>query len=301
MAASSKQKYLDPRVLNRLGNMDLVARCCVQGFFSGLHPSPFHGFSVEYSDHRQYERGDDLRFLDWKAYARSDKLYIKRFLQETNVPVHILLDTSNSMTFSGNAEYSKLSYGCFLSAALAYLMLGQGDSVGLTLFVDSIHTKIPARSRLTHLHAILKALQRCEGNGQTDLGSVLHTFAETTPRRGIVLLISDLLDDREETQRALSHLKFLEHDVLLFHTLDHMELALPYDGLVQFEDLESDQRVQVYPKAIRESYVERVAAYLADIEKETGRTGIDYSRLDTSKPLDRALFAYLGKRKRMRK
>lgn len=301
MAAKTKQKYLDPAVLNRLGNMSLVARCSVQGFFSGLHPSPFHGFSVEYSDHRPYERGDDLRFLDWKAYARSDKLYIKRFLQETNVPVHIVLDASNSMTFSGENEYSKLDYGCFLSAALAYLMLGQGDSVGLTVFADTIRTKIPPRSRRTHLHAILKALQETKGAGQTDLAGVLHTFAETTPRRGIVILISDLLDDRDEIQRALAHLKFLQHDVLLFHTLDHMELALPYDGLVQFEDLESDQRVQVYPKAIRDAYQARVTAFLEDIEKETGRSDIDYCRLDTSKPLDRAFFAYLGKRKRMRK
>jgi len=301
MAATSKQNYLDPQVLNRLGNMSLVARCCVQGFFSGLHPSPFHGFSVEYSDHRQYERGDDLRFLDWKAYARSDKLYIKRFLQETNVPVHILLDASNSMTFSGESDYSKLSYGCFLSAALAFLMLGQGDSVGLTIFNDKIRTKIPPRSRRTHLHALLQALQQTKGSGQTDLGSVLHTFAETTSRRGIVILISDLLDDKEEIQRALAHLKFLQHDILLFHTLDHMELALSYDGLVQFEDMESDRRVQVYPKAIKEAYQEKVAAYLESIEKETGRSQIDYCRLDTSKPLDRAFFAYLGKRKRMRK
>ena len=300
MATRTANKYLDPKVLNRLGNMSLVARASVQGFFSGLHPSPFHGFSVEYSDHRQYERGDDLRFLDWRAYARSDKLYIKRFLQETNVPVHILLDASNSMTFSGESEYSKLDYGCFLSAALAYLMLGQGDSVGLTVFADTIRTRIPAKSRRTHLHAMLNALQHCEGEGQTDLGGVLHTFAETTPRRGIVILITDLLDDREETQRALAHLKFLQHDVILFHTLDHMELELPYDGLVQFEDLESDQRVQAYPKAIRASYLANVAAYLDGIEKETGRTNIDYCRLDTSQPLDRAFFAYLAKRKRMR-
>lgn len=300
MAASTHSKYLDPQVLNRLGNMSLIARCSVQGFFSGLHPSPFHGFSVEYSDHRPYERGDELRFLDWKAYARSDKLYIKRFLQETNVPVHILLDTSNSMTFAGDSGYSKLTYGCYLSAALAYLMLGQGDSVSLTLFAEKIRARIPPRSRRTHLHAILQALRQTSGAGQTDLASVLHTFAETTSRRGIVVLISDLLDDREEIQRALAHLKFLQHDVLIFHTLDRMELELPYDGLVQFEDLESDQRLQVYPKAIRDSYMKNVTDYLEGIEKETGRTGIDYCRLDTAKPLDRAFFAYLGKRKRMR-
>ena len=256
---------------------------------------------MEYSDHRKYERGDDLRFLDWKAFARSDKLYIKRFQQETNVPVHIVLDSSQSMAFRGEAKYSKYEYGCFLAAALAFLMLGQGDSVGLALFNESVRKKIPPRSRHTHLHAILTALQQCQPEGQTHLGEVLHTFAEVTPRRGLVFLISDLLDDQEELQQSLAHLKYLQHDIVLFHTLDHMELELPYDGLVQFEDMESSQRLRVFPKAIRDSYLEKVGDYIETIQKSAGRSEIDYCLLDTSKLLDNAFMAFLAKRRRMRK
>jgi len=153
------RKYLDPVLLSKLANMDLVARCAVEGFFSGLHPSPFHGFSVEYSDHRDYRPGDELRFLDWKMFGRSDKLYIKQFQQETNVTVYILLDSSRSMAFASNGSVSKMDYGSYLAASLSYLMLGQGDSAALVLFAEGIRTQIPARSRRTHLNSILTALQ----------------------------------------------------------------------------------------------------------------------------------------------
>ncbi|HPA45416.1 MAG TPA: DUF58 domain-containing protein [bacterium] len=291
------RKYLDPALLSKLGNMELVARCAVEGFYTGLHPSPFHGFSVEYSDHRAYEPGDELRFLDWKLYGRTDKLYIKQFQQETNVPVYLLLDCSNSMSFKGNGPVSKLEYGCYLASALAYLMLGQGDAVGLALLGDKVHARIPPRSRRTHLNTILTALQKHRAAGVTRLGDVLHTIAETTHRRGIVILISDLLDNEEELHTGLAHLKYLRHDVILFHTLDHQELYLDYDGLIEFLDLESTARIRTFTNSLRDSYRSNVKAFLETVEKESREIEIDYCLLDTSQPLDKAFLAYLARRK----
>lgn len=293
------RKYLDPVMLSRLGNIDLIARCAVEGFFSGLHPSPFHGFSVEYSDHRDYQPGDELKFLDWKVFGRSDKLYIKQFQQETNVTVYILLDSSRSMQFSGNGSVRKIDYGSYLSAALSYLMLGQSDSVSLILFGEGIRERIPARSRRTHLNVILTALERNKVSGQTDLAEVLHTVAETANRRGLVILISDLLDDIDDIYKGLAHLRYLNHDVIIFHTLDHQELKLDYEGLIQFEDLESKAALRTFPESLKHSYQDAVSDFIEDIEKTAGKSGIDYCLLDTSEPLDKAFLAYLAKRKRL--
>ena len=293
------QKYLNPALLGKLQNMELIARCAVEGFFTGLHPSPFHGFSVEYSDHRAYEPGDELRFLDWKVYGRSDKLYIKQFQQETNVPVYLLLDCSNSMSFRGGGPVTKLEYGSYLAAALAYMMLGQGDAVGLTLFADTIRSRIPARSRRTHLNMILTALQKQRPSGVTHLAEVLHTLAETTHRRGIVILISDLIDDENDIHTGLAHLKYLRHDVILFQTLDPQELYLNYEGLVEFIDLESTNRIRTFTDALRDSYQNKVSAFVEGIEKQSREIELDYCLLDTSKPLDKALLTYLEKRKRL--
>ena len=293
------RKYLDPMFLSKLGNMDLVARCAVEGFFSGLHPSPFHGFSVEYSDHREYHSGDELKFVDWKVFGRSDKLYIKQFQQETNTIAYILLDTSKSMAFSGSGGVSKLEYGSFLAAALSYLMLSQSDSTSLVLFAEKVIKRIGARSRRTHLSTILAALQNNEPAGRTNLAGVLRTIAETTKRRGIIILISDLLDDEADIYKGLAHLKFLKHDVIVFHTMDHQELNLDYEGLIQFEDMESKARMRTFPQSLRQGYRQRVAEFLDDIERTTGNSGIDYCLLDTSEPLDRALVAYLARRKRL--
>ena len=294
------REYLDPIFLSKLANMELVARCAVEGFFSGLHPSPFHGFSVEYSDHRQYYPGDELKFVDWKVFGRSDKLYIKRFQQETNTTVYILLDNSKSMSFAGERSVSKSEYGSFLAAALSYLMLSQGDSTSLVLFADRVQKKIPPRSRRTHLNIILTTLQNNKPSGRTNLASVLHTLAETTNRRGLVILISDLLDDEGGIFKGLSHLKFLQHDVIIFQTMDHQEINLDYEGLIQFEDMESGDKIRTFPQSVKQTYRQRVTEFLDEIEKTAGRSNIDYCFIDTSEPLDRALIAYLAKRKRMR-
>jgi uncharacterized protein (DUF58 family) len=291
------RKYLDPVVLGKLANMDLVARCAVEGFFSGLHPSPFHGFSVEYSDHRAYQQGDELKFLDWKVFGRSDKLYIKQFLQETNVSTYILLDSSKSMTFHGAGPVSKLDYGSYLAAALAYLMLGQADAVGLVLFAEKILAQMPPSSRRTQLSPLLALLQNNKGLGRTDLTAVLHTVAEITKRRSLVILISDLLDDVGGLYKGLAHLRYLNHDVIIFHTLDHQELSLDFDGLIEFHDLESGERLRTFPQSVKDSYCKRVREFVDDVTRASGRSRIDYCQVDTSQPLDKALMAYLAKRK----
>jgi len=293
------RKYLDPVLLSKLANMNLVAKCAVEGFFSGLHPSPFHGFSVEYSDHREYHPGDELKFLDWKVFGRSDKLYIKQFEQETNATVYILLDSSRSMSFAGDGSVSKMDYGSFLAAALSYLMLIQCDSVSLILFAERISRHIPPRSKRTHLNVILSTLQRNKAAGRTNLADVLHTVAETTKRRGLVILISDLLDDTGDIYQGLNHLKYLKHDVLIFHTMDHQELYLNYEGLIQFEDLESRAKIRTFPQSLRDAYRDNVSAFVDEIKKTAGASRIDYCLLDTSESLDRALIAFLAKRKRL--
>jgi uncharacterized protein (DUF58 family) len=297
--ATSTREYLDPIFLSKLANMELVARCAVEGFFTGLHPSPFQGFSVEYSDHREYHPGDEMKFVDWKIFARSDRLYIKRFHQETNTTVYILLDTSRSMSFGGPDAVRKIDYASYLAAALSYLMLGQGDSTGLFSFAERITAQIPPASRRTHLSAILTALDRRTVSGGTNLAGILHTVAETTKRRGLIVLISDLLDDEDDIFQGLAHLKFLKHDVIVFHVMDHQELKLDYKGLIQFEDLESKDKVRAFPQSIQSGYRQRVGAFLDQVKKTLGNSGIDYCLLDTSEPLDRAFIAYLVKRRRL--
>jgi uncharacterized protein (DUF58 family) len=297
---SKIKNYLDPVFLNRLTNLELVARCMVEGFFSGIHPSPFHGFSVEYSDHREYVVGDELKFVDWKVYGRTDKLYIKQFQQETNTTVYLLLDSSKSMTFCGGRGPSKLEYASYLAAAFTHMMLRQADSVSLMCFADQIINPVPASSRRTQLHAVLAALQANRAQGRTRLADILHQVAELTKRRGLIILLSDLLDDQQDIIDGLSHLKYLEHDVLVFQILDHQELQLDYEGAIQFEDMESSDTLRVNVSTLRSAYHERVQAFLDTIQKTLGERVIEYCLCDTSMPMDRALIAYLAKRRRMK-
>lgn len=292
--------YLDPVFLSQLTNLELVARCMVEGFFAGVHPSPFHGFSVEYSDHREYVVGDELKFVDWKVYGRTDKLYIKQFQQETNTTVYFLVDSSRSMALQEAGRVSKLDYASYLTAALTHMMLKQADSVSLLCFADRILNRVPASSRGTQLHAVLSGLQANRPQGQTRLADVLHQVADLTKRRGVILLLSDLLDDQQEILDGLAHLKYLEHDVQVFQILDHQELTLEYDGAVQFEDMESTDKLRVHVPSVRRAYQLRVKSFLDEIQKTLGNSAIDYCLCDTSLPMDRAMMAYLAKRRRMK-
>ena len=297
-AASRDLRFLDPAVIARLGSMELKARTVVEGFLSGLHRSPYKGFSVEFAEYRQYMPGDDLSTLDWKVFARSDRHYVKKFEEETNLECHILLDVSASMAYRGAAVMSKLEYGSVLAASLAYLMHRQRDATGLIEFDDKIKGRLPASARPGHLHAILLALEKIAPGAKSDVGRPLHQLAEALGKRSLAVLISDLIDDPETVVRGLKHLRFRGTDVIVFQLLDPHEIQFPFRGAARFTDVESDDTVVADPARVREGYLEAMDTLRARYEKELRGAGIDFLTLDTSKPLDFALLAYLDTRGR---
>jgi uncharacterized protein (DUF58 family) len=297
-AGSRDLRFLDPAVIARLGSMELKARTVVEGFLSGLHRSPYKGFSVEFAEYREYLPGDDLSTLDWKVYARSDRHYVKKFEEETNVECHILLDVSASMAYRGGAAMSKVEYGSVLAASLAYLMHRQRDATGLIEFDERIKGRLPASARPGHLHAILLALDKIAPGSKSDLGRPLHQLAEALGKRSLAVVISDLLDDPDAAIRGLKHLRFRGTDVIVFQVLDPNEIRFPFRGASRFTDVESQEQITADPARVREGYLEAMEALRARYERELRGAGIDFLSLDTSKPLDFALLAYLDARER---
>jgi len=301
MAKPGTYRYVSPEVLARLGRMNLVARAVVEGFVTGLHRSPYHGFSVEFSEHRQYVPGDDPAHLDWLALARTDRYYIKKYEEETNLKATLLLDTSSSMTFRSDGGLSKLEYGCYLAASLAFLMIRQQDSVGLTTFSETVERYIPPRSTPTHLNLLLRTLEeiRTEERTRTDIAGAFHRLAERIKRRGMIVIISDLLSEPRDVMCGLSHFRHKKHEVLLFHVLDRHELDLPYRRLTDFIDLETNERLQVDPVYVREEYRRQMAQFVDGYRRECAMHQIDYVLTDTSVPYDFMPFSYLSKRQRV--
>ena len=297
-SATRDLRFLDPAVIARLGSMELKARTVVEGFLSGLHRSPYKGFSVEFAEYRQYMPGDDLSTLDWKVFARSDRHYVKKFEEETNLECHVLLDVSASMAYRGGAAMSKVEYGSVLAASLAYLMHRQRDATGLIEFDDRIRGRLPASARPGHLHAILLALDKIAPGAKSDVGRPLHQLAEALGKRSLVVPISDLLDDPDRVVRGLKHLRFRGTDVIVFQVLDPNELQFPFRGAAKFTDVESALEVTADPARVRQQYLDAMAALRARYERELKGAGIDFLTLDTSKPLDFALLAYLDARSR---
>jgi uncharacterized protein (DUF58 family) len=304
MAATSSTRdlrFLDPGIIARLGTMELKARTVVEGFISGLHRSPYKGFSVEFAEYRQYLPGDDLSTLDWKVYARSDRHYVKKFEEETNLECHLLLDVSASMGYRGAAPMSKLQYGSVLAGSLAFLMNRQRDATGLIAFDDRIAFRLPASARRGHLHSLLVALEELDGltpRRRSDVGRPLHQLAEALIRRSLVVLISDLLDDPVPIIKGLRHLRFRGSDVVVFQVLDPNELTFPFSASARFTDVESAETVTADPISIREAYLRELGGLQQGYERELRSAGIDFVQLDTSRPLDFALLAYLGARSR---
>jgi uncharacterized protein (DUF58 family) len=296
--ASRDVRFLDPAVIARLGSMELKARTIVEGFLSGLHRSPYKGFSVEFAEYRQYLPGDDLSTLDWKVYARSDRHYVKKFEEETNLECHLLLDVSASMTYRGGAAMSKLEYGSVLAASLAYLMSRQRDAIGLIQFDQKIGARLPASARPGHLHALLLALDRVTPGARSNVGRPLHQLADALTKRSLVVLISDLFDDPDRIVSGLKHLRYRGTDVIVFQLLDPNELTFPFRGAARFTDLESAAAVTADPARVRDGYLGALKALRERYEKELRSQGIDFLLLDTSKPLDFALLAYLDARGR---
>ncbi len=301
MAATTTRRevrFLDPAVIARLAGMELKARTVVEGFLSGLHRSPYKGFSVEFAEYRQYLPGDDLSTLDWKVYARSDRHYVKKFEEETNLECHLLLDVSRSMAYRGGSAMSKLEYGSVLAGSLAYLMNRQRDATGLIAFDEQIVTRLPASARAGHLHAILLALEKIAPGTRSDVSRPLHQLAEALVKRSLVVLISDLLDEPDTVVRGLKHLRFKGTDVVVLQVLDPYELQFPFQGASRFTDVESAAEVTAEPSQIRAGYLAAFSALQARYERELRGAGIDFVTLDTSRPLDFALLAYLDARSR---
>jgi uncharacterized protein (DUF58 family) len=291
-------KYLDPAVIGRLATLELKARTVVEGFLSGLHRSPFKGFSVEFAEYRQYMPGDALSTIDWRVFARTDRYYVKKFEEETNLDCHILLDTSASMRYAGAGRLSKFAYGAYLAASLAYLMHRQRDAVGFMAFDDEIVQMLPASARPGHLRTLLVTLERLEAGRRSNVSKPLHHLAEMLSRRGMVVLISDLFDDPASVIAGLKHLRFRGTDVLVFHVLDPDELTFPFDRPARFADLESDDEVMAVPSVVRDGYLAELRAVLELYQQELRVTGIDYQQVETSTPLEFALLSYLSARQR---
>ena len=291
-------RLLDPAALSKLAHLELLARGVVEGFISGRHRSPYKGFSVEFAEHREYSPGDNIRYLDWTALARSDRLYVKQFEEETNLKAHILLDTSSSMNYSSGGP-TKLEYGSYLAAALAYLMVRQKDSAGLVTFDSEVRSFIPPRATSTHLNVVLRQLENLVPGGPTRVSEVFHRLAESIHRRGLIIIISDLYDDPHEVFRALRHFRHKHHEVLIFHVFDSAELRFPFDHMSNFVDLETDEQLQVDPKYLRREYLAQMEQFVNSYRMECSESHIEYVLTDTSVPYDFMLTAYLGKRKRM--
>ncbi len=293
------RKFLDPGVASQIDQLDLRARLVVEGFLNGLHRSPFHGFSVEFAEHRPYSPGDPIRHLDWKALAKQDRLYLKRYHEETNLRAHLLVDCSASMNFGREGRPTKFQYACSLAAALCYLMLNQQDAVGLMLYSDKPDCYIPPRSVKGQLHQVLVELTRARPASTTRTSSCLTSLAERIKRSGLVVVISDLLDDPDEVLAGLKSFRHRRHEVVVFHVLDPDEREFPFHEPVEIEDMESGEKLITHGWDVAKEYRERVEAWTGRLRRECRERLIDYVPLDTSTPFDVALIQYLEKRVRL--
>ena len=294
----SKLKYLDPAVLSRLNNMKLIARLVVEGFIIGRHKSPYHGFSVEFAEHRPYMPGDEIKHIDWKLYGKTDRFYVKQFEEETNLKSYILLDKSGSMGFKSQ-KVSKLEYGSYLAASLGYLMLNQQDAAGLVLFDRKISRYIPPLAKMGHLNLILHELEKVTPGDETSISLILHEMAEKIKKRGLVILISDLMDNVEDIIFGLKHFRYKKHEVIVFHILDPQEVEFKYKNFTKFIDLESGESISTQPWFIRNSYARKLQEIINYSRSQFRNNQIDYVLLTTDHTLDHALIEYLNKRRRL--
>ncbi len=289
-------RFLEPHALARVKNLSIVARGVVEGFIGGLHSSPYKGFSAEFAEHREYAPGDDPRRIDYRMLGRTDRLYVKQYEEETNMRVQILLDTSGSMGYGHGGGPSKLQYGCYLTAVLAYMMTRQQDAVGLTTFDSRIRLDMPARGSPRHFHEMMERLEATSPAGRTDLPAALHRLAERLKRRGLIVLISDLYGRPEEIVRALHHFRHRRHEVIVFHVLDRAEIDFPFRDVAAFRDLETNRRVQVDPAYVREVYLTQMRAFIETFRRACAEARIDYVSADTATPYDYLLSRYVSKR-----
>ncbi|MCI0537921.1 MAG: DUF58 domain-containing protein [Verrucomicrobiales bacterium] len=296
--------FISPQALMAVKNLELRAKIVVEGFWNGLHRSPYHGFSVEFTEYRDYTPGDDPRYLDWRLFARTDRYYIKKYEDETNLRCHLLVDNSQSMGY-GSIGFAKAQYGNTLAATLAYFLHLQGDATGLLTFDQEIRDYLPARHRPGHLRHLMLALEKPASGSSTDLTAPLKRIVEIVRKRGLLVLISDLFAPIDALEGNLSNLRACGHEVVLFHILDPAELKFDFDRASMFRDLESGQRLYIDPRAARSDYAAKLESHNAAVERSCRKLGISYSRFATDRPLELALFDFLraraqrGKQKRM--
>ncbi|MEI6168584.1 MAG: DUF58 domain-containing protein [bacterium] len=298
-------QLLDPEAMAKINRLELLARQTVEGFISGRHKSPYRGYSAEFAEHREYAPGDDLRDLDWQVYAKSDRYYIKQYIEETNLRATILLDASGSMGYRGeNAAkhqgqpLSKFEYGRFLAASLVRLLLNQQDAVGLVTFDTAIRRYLPCRTRTNHMSVLLEELFKTKPGEESALAPVFHEVAERVHRRGLLIIISDLFDNPENLLKALHHFRFRKHEVILMHVMADEELTFPFKHWSQFRDLEqSGNHLEIDPESLRSAYLSEVRSFLNRIEKGCGEMRIDYVPFSTHQDFDLALASYLAHRK----
>ncbi len=292
------RKYLDPELVGKLKGMELKARMVVEGFIAGMHKSPYHGFSVEFAEHRQYMPGDNIRDIDWKVYAKSDRYYIKQYEEETNLKAYLLLDCSASMKYTSGGTV-KFDYASTLASALSFLMLKQRDAVGLVTFDEQIRRYIPPRSKSGHLHILLQELANTGPSEKTDIAATLHEMAERISRRGLIILFSDLLDEPDKIISGLKHFRHKKHEMIVFHVLDPRERDFAFPREAIFKDLETGEEITTLPWQIKKHYARLTQEFSDYIAAECRQSRIDYHLIDTSVPFDLAMYAFLAKRERL--
>jgi uncharacterized protein (DUF58 family) len=295
---NSPEKYLRPEVIRQVARLDLRAKFIVEGFLQGLHASPFQGFSVEFSEHRRYVPGDDLKDLDWNVYAKTDKYYLKKFEAETNMTGYLVMDLSASMAYTYRQELTKFEYGICLAAALGYLMIHQQDPVGLVTFDTQVRMCMPPRSKRTQLANILAVLANLKPAGPTNVAASLHQLAAMVRTKGLIMLFSDLLADPEPILQSLHHLRHRGHEIILFHILDEAEVHFPFEGVVEFEDVEETRRLTVDARGMKPDYLQSLHEFREHYRRECARANMDYVAMDTSVSFDKALMEYLLQRQR---
>lgn len=293
------KNYLDPFIISKIKSLELRARAIVEGFMVGLHRSPYHGFSVEFSEHRPYMQGDPIKNIDWKVYAKREKYFIKQYQEETNLICNIFLDISKSMQFKHSAQVSKLDYGITLAAALSYILINQQDAVGLTVYSDKVYNYLPPKSNRVYLKTLLMGLNNVKPSGSTNTAACLDSVAEKIKKRGLTIIISDFFDDPDSVMKALKHIHYKKNEVILFQLLDPVERNFGFDRDSIFVDLETSEEMTTQPHQIKRAYSEAMNDYLGKLKSESLNYGIEYNLITTDQSFDKALLAYFAKRERM--
>lgn len=297
----TQQQLADPELLSRIARLELHARQVVEGVISGLHRSPYHGFSVEFAQHREYTPGDEIKYIDWKVVARSDRYYVKEFEEETNLKAYLLLDASSSMEYAGERRpHTKREYASIVAAALAQLMVQQRDAVGLCVFDDGLRNYLPPRSVPSHYKQMLEIMLACDPLPKTNLGATFHQLAEQIKRRGLIIILSDLFSDADDILMGLRHFRHRKHEVIVFHVLDDDEIEFPFTDLTKFEGLELEPDIMADPRGIREEYQNQVNLFCGHLERACREMQVDLVRLNTKDDPGEQLAHYLGGRQQRR-